>query len=30
LFYVECEGAPAGDPAREPARALKYLRSIGW
>ena len=30
LFYVECEGAPAGDPAREPVRALKYLRSIGW
>ena len=30
LFYVECEGAPAGDPAREPTRALKYLRSIGW
>jgi|GEM_PF-2781070 sugar phosphate isomerase/epimerase len=30
LFYVECEGAAAGDPAREPTRALKYLRSIGW
>lgn len=30
LYYVECEGAPAGDPAREPTRALKYLRSVGW
>lgn len=30
LFYVECDGAPAEDAAREPRRALAYLQRLGW
>jgi sugar phosphate isomerase/epimerase len=30
LFYVECDGAPADDPAREPRRAIEHLHSLGW